>query len=176
MPSHLVRHVTIGEDTEVRETSIFQFAFLQSVESSTGRKRIHAASVSQCQQVETILAKGPGGGIWQEEGQPSAQHNVGYPSSLLADGLVNGLVSDQLVRDLVLLITIIDVRRKHSWGSVSDAGGDDETGLVAGEMGRFEDGSDGISVLVHRDGTVVGLDSGRIGSSSRGGVGHVTVR
>ncbi len=83
--------------------------------------------------------------------------------------------ADLLAGNLVLGITVVDVRRVGGRGGVGDARGGDEGRVVALGLGTFEDGTAGLLVRVDADVSVDTLETARIGGGRGGRVGDERV-
>lgn len=102
-----------------------------------------------------------------EECQSSAEHEI--------RNRPKRLIPNQLLRNDILLVTIIDMARKASWSSMGDAASHDQPGLKTSTLGSLEHGTTRVAIFIDTDRTIVRFDTTGVGGCTCGRVGDVRV-
>lgn len=157
----LVGHVVVGEESKVGELEL-------GVEGGTVLEGGVSEVTGDGKSIDTILTARSLSGVGGEEAASSSEHDIDGSSERVG-------VSNLLEGNLGLEVTVVDMRGEGSGGGVGDTGGNNESSLESLKVSGLKDGSTGLVVIINSDGSVVGLDSARVGGGRGSGVGDVGV-
>lgn len=98
----LVVHVRVVEQSEVRLRRSLRIAAVEGIEARAVRKDVVAALARKLKSVGAVRAGRAGGRVGHEEAESAAKEDVNHGSE--------GRAANELLRDEVLVITVVDVR------------------------------------------------------------------
>lgn len=162
-PVDFVGNVGIGKETKQRELD--GAAQTEAIEVLAAVNVVEAVFLlGQGNNVPAVGAARALGRVGQEVAAATTEHEV-YDTA-------ERVVADHLLGDAVFFGAHVDMSSKAGGGGVSDAGGDDQAGHVAGALGGLQHGSAGRVIGQDRDGTIVTLEAAGEGGCAGGRVGN----
>ena len=164
--AHLVAHVRICEQADVRLSSVRTISGLEGIETRSVQDDLVSLFASISKDIEVVGTGGTGSCIGDEEAKATPKLEV-YNRSKRG-------ITDELLSNGPLLVTVIDVGGKaggrgmlesgqrwiadKTWVAHSETGGHHKSCFIASKMGSLENGATGITVFVDSDPTIIGLE------------------
>ena len=164
-PVYLVAHVRLSEQADIRLGSVHAVSTLEGIEARPVQDDVVALFAGISESIDVVGTGGASGGIGNEEAKATAKLEI-YNRS-------EGGISNELLSNDPLLISVIDMRGKgggrgvlesgkwwianKTWVAHGNAGGRNKSCLIASKMSSLENSATGVSIFIDSDSTIIGL-------------------